>query len=126
MNDFDTSILQVDEYLKSLQQQIVHALEGIDGKEKFRHDEWQRAAGGGGQSRVLVDGSVFEQAGVSYSHVHGEELPPSATTTRPELAGRGFQAMGVSLVLHPKNPYVPTAHANFRFFCTEADRKSVV
>ncbi len=122
MSDFDTSILQVDEYLKSLQQRIVQALEGVDGKEKFRHDDWQRAAGGGGQSRVLVDGTVFEQAGVGFSHVYGDELPPSATATRPELAGRGFQALGVSLVLHPRNPYVPTAHANFRFFCAEADK----
>ena len=122
MSDFDTSILQVDEYLKSLQQRIVQALEGVDGKEKFRHDDWQREAGGGGQSRVLVDGTVFDQAGVGFSHVHGDELPPSATATRPELAGRGFQALGVSLVLHPRNPYVPTAHANFRFFCAEADK----
>ncbi len=126
MSDFDASIRQVDEYLKSLQQRIVRALEGVGGKEKFRHDDWQRAAGSGGQSRVLVDGTVFEQAGVSFSHVHGDEMPPAATTTRPELAGRGFQAMGLSLVLHPRNPYVPTTHANFRFFCAEADKGAPV
>ncbi len=121
MSDFDSSIAQVGKYLQSLQRNIVHALEDTDGKATFRRDEWDREAGGGGLSRVLTDGAVFEQAGVGYSHVYGEELPPSATKARPELAGRGFQAMGVSLVLHPRNPYVPTTHANFRFFCAEAD-----
>jgi len=121
MSDFDTSIEEVGEYLRSLQQRIVSALEDVDGKEKFRSDDWEREAGGGGLSRILADGAVFEQAGVGYSHVFGTEMPPSATKSRPELAGRGFQAMGVSLVLHPKNPYVPTTHANFRFFCAEAD-----
>ena len=121
MSDFDTSIGEVGEYLRSLQQRIVSALEDVDGKEKFRSDEWERDAGGGGLSRILADGAVFEQAGVGYSNVFGTEMPPSATKSRPELAGRGFQAMGVSLVLHPKNPYVPTTHANFRFFCAEAD-----
>ena len=121
MSDFDSSIAQVGKYLQSLQQNIVHALEDTDGKASFLRDEWEREGGGGGLSRILTDGAVFEQAGVGYSHVYGEELPPSATKARPELAGRGFQAMGVSLVLHPKNPYVPTTHANFRFFCAEAD-----
>ena len=121
MSDFDTSIEDVGEYLRSLQQRIVSALEDVDGKEKFRSDDWEREAGGGGLSRILADGAVFEQAGVGYSHVFGTEMPPSATKSRPELSGRGFQAMGVSLVLHPKNPYVPTTHANFRFFCAEAD-----
>ena len=121
MSDFDASIGEVGEYLRSLQQRIVNALEDADGKEKFRSDDWEREAGGGGLSRILADGAVFEQAGVGYSHVFGAEMPPSATKSRPELAGRGFQAMGVSLVLHPKNPYVPTTHANFRFFCAEAD-----
>ena len=86
MRVFDASIRQVDEYLKSLQQRIVHALEDVDGEERFRRDDWQRDAGGGGQSRVLTDGAVFEQAGVGFSHVHGSEMPPSATRTRPELA----------------------------------------
>jgi coproporphyrinogen III oxidase len=121
MSDFDASIGEVGEYLRSLQQRIVHALEDADGKETFRNDDWEREAGGGGRSRVLVNGGVFEQAGVGFSHVFGTELPQSATKMRPELAGHGFQAMGVSLVLHPKNPYVPTTHANFRFFCAEAD-----
>ncbi len=121
MRDFDASIGEVGEYFRSLQQRVVHALEDADGKEKFRSDDWGRDAGGGGRSRILADGAVFEQAGVGFSHVFGSEMPPSATKMRPELAGHGFQAMGVSLVLHPKNPYVPTAHANFRFFCAEAD-----
>ena len=121
MRDFDASIGEVGEYFRSLQQLIVHALEDVDGKKKFRSDDWGRDAGGGGRSRILADGAVFEQAGVGFSHVFGNEMPPSATKMRPELAGHGFQAMGVSLVLHPKNPYVPTTHANFRFFCAEAD-----
>lgn len=121
MSDFDVSIGQVSEYLKSLQREIVHALEDVDGREQFRSDEWERDGGGGGLSRVLKNGAVFEQAGVGFSHVYGKEMPPSATKSRPELAGRSFQAMGVSLVLHPENPYVPTTHANFRFFCAEAD-----
>ena len=121
MSDFDASIGEVGEYLRSLQQRIAHALEDADGKETFRSDGWEREAGGGGRSRVLANGAVFERAGIGFSHVFGNEMPASATTTRPELAGQGFQAMGVSLVLHPKNPYVPTTHANFRFFCSETD-----
>ncbi len=121
MKDFDTSIGEVGEYFRSLQQRIVHALEDADGKEKFRCDDWEREAGGGGRSRILAGGEVFEQAGIGFSHVFGKEMPSSATKLRPELAGRGFQAMGVSLVLHPNNPYVPTTHANFRFFCAEAE-----
>ena len=121
MSEFDASIGEVGEYFRSLQQRITHALEDADGKEKFRSDDWEREAGGGGRSRVLANGAVFEQAGVGFSHVFGHEMPASATKSRPELAGQGFQAMGVSLVLHPKNPYVPTTHANFRFFSSETD-----
>ena len=95
------------------------ALEKEDGKEKFRDDAWERPEGGGGKSRVLADGAVFEQAGVNFSHVHGKNLPSSATAHRPELAGRSFQALGVSLVIHPRNPYVPTSHCNVRFFIAE-------
>ena len=83
MSDFDASIAEVDEYLRSLQQRIVFALEEIDAKETFRYDAWERDGGGGGQSRVLVNGGVFEQAGVGFSHVHGDELPPSATRCNP-------------------------------------------
>lgn len=121
MSDFDASIDKVGDYLKSLQQRVIDALTDVDGKERFRRDAWEREGGGGGQSRVLVNGAVFEQAGVGFSHVFGKNMPPSATKSRPKLAGHGFQAMGVSLVLHPRNPYVPTTHANFRFFCTEPD-----
>jgi len=107
---------QVKEYLQSLQQRIVAELEQLDGKAGFRRDVWDRPGGGGGLSCVLSDGGVFEQAGVGFSHVFGDKMPPSATKNRPELAGSGFQAVGVSLVIHPRNPYVPTTHANFRFF----------
>lgn len=89
-------------------------MSAVDGAE-FVEDSWQREAGGGGRSRVLRNGGVFEQAGVNFSHVHGEAMPASATAHRPELAGRSFEAMGVSLVVHPHNPYVPTSHANVRF-----------
>jgi len=117
----NNTIEQVGEFLRGLQSEIVQALEELDGKASFRNDSWKRDGGGGGESRVLVDGGIFETAGVGFSHVFGDELPPSATKSRPELAGRGFQALGVSLVLHPRNPYVPTTHANFRFFSTDGD-----
>lgn len=118
MND---KIERVGEYLRGLQDNIVGALEAVDGRETFRIDDWERPGGGGGRSRVLVDGAVFEQAGVGFSHVYGSEMPPSATKARPELAGKSFQALGVSLVLHPRNPYAPTTHANFRFFSTDSE-----
>ena len=91
-------------------------MEQLDGKAQFKRDAWQRPGGGGGLSCVLSDGAVFEQAGVGFSHVFGDQLPPSATKARPELSGQAFQAVGVSLVIHPNNPYVPTTHANFRYF----------
>ena len=116
----DLKIKEVEEYLRTLQQRICASLEDADGKAKFHQDAWERPAGGGGESRVLKGGAVFEQAGVGFSHVFGDEMPPSATKSRPELAGKRFQAMGVSLVLHPGNPYIPTTHANFRFFATNA------
>ncbi len=109
----------VKNYLMQLQDDICHALEEEDGKAKFIEDNWQRPGGGGGRSRVIVDGNVFEKGGVSFSHVYGASLPPAATAKRPELAGRDFQAVGVSLVLHPLNPYIPTTHMNVRFFLAE-------
>jgi coproporphyrinogen III oxidase len=116
----------VSHYLQSLQSRIVSELEHIDGKETFHEDAWTHEGGGGGRSRVLKNGGVFEQAGVNFSHVFGSQLPPSATKSRPDLAGQGFQAVGVSLVLHPNNPYVPTTHANFRFFiAAPGDEKPV-
>jgi coproporphyrinogen III oxidase len=105
----------VRQYLQDLQSRIVAGLEALDGH-PFVVDRWTRPEGGGGISRVLEDGGVFERAGVLFSHVHGTQLPPSASANRPGLAGRGFEAMGVSLVLHPRNPYVPTVHMNVRCF----------
>lgn len=125
MSEDGYSVERVREYFSSLQQHIVEALENVDGG-AFVRDRWERNGGGGGESRVLVNGSVFEQAGVGFSHVSGNELPPSATRSRPELAGRGFQAMGISLVLHPRNPHVPTSHANFRFFAADDGRSDAV
>jgi coproporphyrinogen III oxidase len=104
------------DYLRSLQLRIVAELEQLDGKAAFRRDAWERPGGGGGLTCVLADGRVFEKAGVGFSHVFGDALPPSATKKRPGLAGKNFQAVGVSLVIHPQNPYVPTTHANLRFF----------
>ncbi len=106
----------VKAFLMQLQNNICQALEQLDGSATFAEDSWQREQGGGGRSRVLTQGAVFEQAGVNFSHVTGEQMPASATAHRPELAGRSFEAMGVSLVIHPLNPYVPTTHANVRFF----------
>jgi coproporphyrinogen III oxidase len=105
-------------YLTELQNRIVARLTELDGI-AFRRDSWQREAGGGGTSCVIENGHLFERGGVNFSHVMGERLPPSASAGRPELAGRSFQAMGVSLVLHPRNPYVPTVHLNVRFFLAE-------
>lgn len=109
-------IERVKKYLLELQNNICSGLEAEDGKGRFKEDTWQREAGGGGCTRVLEQGNVFEQAGVNFSHVFGKRLPPSATAARPELEGRDFQALGISLVIHPRNPYVPTSHANVRFF----------
>jgi len=106
----------VECYLRDLQERICVALERCDGTGTFAEDQWQRAEGGGGRSRVLKNGGVFEQGGVNFSHVEGATLPPSATAHRPELAGRSWVALGVSLVLHPHNPYVPTTHMNVRYF----------
>jgi coproporphyrinogen III oxidase len=112
---------QVRNYLLGLQDSICTAFENADGAGRFRADEWTRAEGGGGRSRVMEEGAVFEKAGINFSHVYGSQLPPSASAGRPELAGRHFQAMGVSLVIHPRNPFVPTSHANVRYFVAEKD-----
>jgi coproporphyrinogen III oxidase len=108
----------VKSYLLGLQDSICEALAAEDGQ-AFAEDSWERPGGGGGRSRVLEEGNVIEKGGVNFSHVFGDGLPPSATAARPELAGRSFQAMGVSLVIHPRNPYIPTSHANVRFFIAE-------
>jgi coproporphyrinogen III oxidase len=109
----------VKTWLLDLQSRIVAALEQVDGK-PFGADSWQRPEGGGGISRIIEEGKVFERGGVSFSHVAGRDLPPAAAANRPEIAGRGWEAMGVSLVLHPRNPYAPTVHLNVRFFAATA------
>jgi coproporphyrinogen III oxidase len=107
----------VGDYFRSLQDDICQALEKADGEGRFHEDTWQREAGGGGRSRVLNEGAVFEQGGVNFSHVHGGRLPASASARNPELAQvERFEALGVSLVVHPRNPYVPTSHFNVRLF----------
>lgn len=115
----------VKAFLLDLQSKICTALEACDGK-KFSQDDWTRAEGGGGITRILNNGSVFERAGVNFSHVFGERMPASATAHRPELANRRFEAMGVSLVVHSNNPYVPTSHANVRFFVAEREGEDPV
>ncbi|MBU6950207.1 oxygen-dependent coproporphyrinogen oxidase [Hahella sp. HN01] len=119
-------ITQVKDYLLGLQDEICNGLAAIDGGEGFVEDAWKREEGGGGRTRVLSEGGVFEKAGVNFSHVSGARLPASASAARPELAGRSFQAMGVSLVVHPRNPYAPTSHANVRFFVAEKEDEEPV
>ncbi len=114
-----------EEYFAELQNRIVAKLEALDGG-KFRSDSWQRGEGGGGVTRVIEDGALFERGGVNFSRVHGANLPPSASAARPQLAGRGFQAMGVSLVLHPRNPYCPTVHLNVRLLVAEKSGEAPV
>lgn len=103
-------------YLRDLQNRICAAIEAADGQAKFQRDAWQRPGGGGGESRVLKNGAIFEQAGIGFSHVMGDKLPPAATAQRPDMVGATWEATGVSLVFHPRNPYLPTTHANVRFF----------
>lgn len=114
-------IESVIEFMQQLQDHICQQLEQADGEAKFKQDSWVKGSGGGGRSRVMTDGAVFEKGGVNFSHVRGENMPASATAHRPELAGRSYQAVGVSLVMHPQNPYVPTSHANVRFFVAEKE-----
>lgn len=119
-------IQQVKQFLLGLQDNICQTLELADGKGNFIEDSWERAEGGGGRTRVIRKGNVIEQGGVNFSHVHGGQLPASATAHRPELAGRSFEALGVSLVIHPKNPHIPTSHANVRFFIAEKEGEDPV
>ncbi len=119
----------VEAFLRDLQNRICAEVERIDGQAKFLHDAWRRdpaEGGGGGESRVLSEGAVFERAGVNFSDIRGTKLPPAATAARPELVGRGFRAMGVSLVFHPRNPYAPTTHANVRFLIAEKEGEEPV
>ena len=127
------SFQRVRSYLTGLQDRICEAIETVDGEGRFGEDAWTRPAGeggaatlgGGGRTRVLREGAVFEQAGIGFSDVSGTRLPPSATAARPELAGASWRAVGVSLVFHPRNPYVPTTHANVRHFTAERDGETV-
>ena len=112
-------ISDIKTYLLSLQKNICDQLSQEDGLKTFTPDDWIREEGGGGRSCVLAEGAIFEKAGVNFSHVRGEKMPISATATRKELADRTFEALGVSLVIHPNNPYIPTTHANVRFFVAE-------
>ncbi|WP_028299878.1 oxygen-dependent coproporphyrinogen oxidase [Oceanospirillum beijerinckii] len=120
--DFDA----VKSYLMDLQDRICAGLAEEDGQVGFMEDNWQREQGGGGRTRLITKGGVFEKGGVNFSHVFGGQLPPSASAVRPELAGRSFQAAGVSLVMHPENPYVPTSHMNVRIFVAEKEGEEPV
>lgn len=127
MSEPQPNVQAVKAFLLDLQDRICSAIEAEDGKARFMEDGWKReGGGGGGRTRVLTDGDVFEQAGINFSHVAGDNLPTSATAHRPELAGRSFEAMGVSLVIHPHNPYVPTSHANVRFFIAEKEGENPI
>ncbi len=121
-----SQIDQVKAYLLNLQDCICEGLENEDGRAEFYEDNWQREQGGGGRTRVMNNGKVFEKAGVNFSHVYGDGLPASATGARADLAGRSFQATGVSLVVHPENPFVPISHANVRFFVAEKEGEEPV
>lgn len=112
-------ISAVKAYLLDLQNRICQMLEAEDGKASFIEDKWEHKEGGGGQTRVLTNGAVIEKAGVNFSHVRGQQLPPAATARRPELTNATFQALGVSVVIHPLNPYIPTSHMNVRFIAVE-------
>lgn len=119
VNEVHERILRVKNYLLNLQTHWCQTLAAVEPVARFQEDLWERSAGGGGCTRVISQGQVWEKGGVNFSHVFGEALPGSATAHRPELAGRRFEALGVSLVMHPQNPYVPTSHANLRFFIAE-------
>ncbi len=121
-----THLEAIEAYLTGLQDRICGSIEDLDGSARFREDLWQRKEGGGGRTRILANGRVFEQAGVGFSRVSGTTLPPSASQHRPELAGRSWTALGVSLVFHPLNPYLPTTHMNVRFFEAAAEGKAPV
>ena len=112
----ESSKARVSQFMRQLQDDICQALEQLDGVATFREDSWEREEGGGGRSRVMRDGAVFEQGGVGFSEVWGDSLPPSILAQRPEAAGHGFYAIGTSMVLHPRNPYIPTVHLNYRYF----------
>ena len=121
----DAELAPVEAWLRGLQDRICAAIEALDGSARFVEDTWTRPEGGGGRTRVLREGAVFEQAGIGFSRVEGARMPASATAHRPELAGKSWVATGVSLVFHPRNPYVPTTHMNVRVFRAEGDGATV-
>jgi coproporphyrinogen III oxidase len=121
MNSNSERLSVIEAFLRDLQDRICASIERADGSARFVEDVWQRAEGGGGRTRILREGSVFEQAGIGFSRVSGDRLPPSASAHRPELAGRRWTALGVSLVFHPRNPHVPTTHMNVRYFEASAE-----
>jgi coproporphyrinogen III oxidase len=123
MNSSNINTSNIYNYLQKLQAKIIEAIELVDGK-TFLQDSWQRPEGGGGNSCLLEEGNVFERAGVGFSHVLGTKLPPAASVAHPEAAGRPWEAMGVSLVFHPRNPYIPTVHMNVRFFVAKAQNET--
>jgi len=125
VND-NPQLARAREFLQNLQDSLCAALERADGRATFTEDAWQRSEGGGGRSRVLKRGAVFEQAGVGFSEVSGAALPPSASAHRPAIAGRAWSAVGVSLIAHPENPYVPTTHMNVRYFEARAENAEPV
>jgi len=120
------NISSIEQWLISFQDSVCDSLEGRDGSAKFIEDKWERTGFGFGRTKIMSQGAVFEQAGVNFSSVKGEALPPAATAKRPELVGRSFRAMGVSIVVHPNNPYVPTTHANLRFIRADKDGEEPV
>ncbi len=119
MKHSESKISAIKAYLLGLQESICHSLEAVDGLAEFQEDIWEHAQGGGGQTRVITGGAVFEKGAVNFSHIFGHQLPPAATARNPELAGAQFQALGVSVVIHPLNPHIPTVHLNIRFFIAE-------
>ena len=117
---------RVREWLRELQDRILEAFLHEDPVAELTEDAWERSGGGGGLTRIVTDGEVIERGGVNFSHVHGDALPPAASAGRPELAGRAFHALGVSVVVHPRNPYVPTSHCNVRYFTADAPGQTPV
>lgn len=126
MNNVEEKVVAVKTYLVNLQNKLCKALDEVDGGADFSKDVWAHAQGGGGDTRVIEAGYLFEKGAVNFSHVFGRQLPPAATTRHPELAGCEFQAMGVSLVLHPWNPHIPTVHMNIRFFIANPEHHEPV
>jgi coproporphyrinogen III oxidase len=124
--DVTAAIISVKDFLHNLQNRICSILEMEDGQTKFIEDIWSYGGGGGGRTRALTNGKAIEKAGVNFSHIHGQQLPPAASSKRPDLLGRHFQALGVSAIIHPRNPYAPTSHLNVRFLVAEKPGEEAV